>query len=372
MKKIGIVITNIENNGGAERSAVNLANELTELYEVHLIGYFGKSSYYNLNNKVKLHVLVSNIDNNDMKIKKQLIKLSILLREYVKNNSLEILIVINRYTVLPTVISKFTTKVKLLCCEHSSLNGYKIIENNLLGKIHRIILLNYIYKFVSDRVIFLTKKDADIYSSKYCCSNKAIYIYNFIDDILLLKVNQYNIKSKKIITVGRIDFAKGYEYLIEVAKLVFARYPDWTWHIYGDGDVEYKNKIISLIKENNLQNNIISQGNHSDIYDLYQDYSFCVMTSRYEGLPMVLLEAKAKKLPIVSFDINSGPSDIIRDSIDGFLIEPFDCNAMAGKICELIENLELRQKFSDNAHGNIDKFSKEKIIKQWCDLIDSL
>lgn len=372
MKKIGIVITNIENNGGAERSAVNLANELTKLYEVHLIGYFGKNSYYNLNNKVKLHVLVSNIDNNDMKIKKQLIKLSILLREYVKNNSLEILIVINRYTVLPTVMSKFTTKVKLLCCEHSSLNGYEMIENNFLGKIHRIILLNYIYKFVANRVIFLTKRDADIYSSKYSCSNKAIYIYNFIDDMLLLKVNQYKIKSKKIITVGRINFAKGYEYLIKVAKLVFAKYPDWTWYIYGDGDVKYKNKIISLIKENNLQNNIILQGNHSNIYDLYQEYSFYVMTSRYEGLPMVLLEAKAKKLPIVSFDINSGPSDIVRDGIDGLLVRAFDCNAMAEKICELIKNRELRQKFSDNAHGNINKFNKKKIIEQWRNLIEQI
>lgn len=119
-------------------------------------------------------------------------------------------------------------------------------------------------------------------------------------------------------TVSRIDFVKGFEYLIEVSKLVFARYPDWQWHIYGDGEIEYKNKIIDLIQQNNLQKHIILQGNRSDIYDLYQNYSFYVMTSRYEGLPMVLLEAKAKKLPIVSFDINSGPSDIIRDGIDGF------------------------------------------------------
>ena len=136
--------------------------------------------------------------------------------------------------------------------------------------------------------------------------------------------------------------------------------------------MNYKNEIIDLIKQNNLENHIILKGSSCDIYDLYQDYSFYVMTSRYEGLPMVLLEAKAKKLPIVSFDINSGPSDIIRDGVDGFLIKTFDCEAMANKICELIENPELRQKLSDNAHGNLDKFSKEKIIKQWCDLIDGL
>ena len=159
---------------------------------------------------------------------------------------------------------------------------------------------------------------------------------------------------------------------MQVAKSVFAKHPDWQWHIYGDGEQNYKNQIIDLIKQNSLENHIILKDNHSEIYDLYQDYSFLVMTSRYEGLPMVLLEAKAKKLPIVSFDINSGPSDIIRDGVDGFLIKPFDCEAMADKICELIENPELRQKLSDNAYGNLDKFSKEKIIKQWCDLIDEL
>lgn len=160
--------------------------------------------------------------------------------------------------------------------------------------------------------------------------------------------------------------------MVKVAKLVFNKHPDWQWHIYGDGKAFYKNKIIDLIKENGIEKHVILQGNHSYIYDLYQDYSFYVMTSRYEGLPMVLLEAKAKKLPIVSFDINSGPSDIVRDGIDGFLIKPFDCNAMADKICELIENPELRQKFSDNANNNLGKFNKNKIVKQWCELINSL
>ena len=95
-----------------------------------------------------------------------------------------------------------------------------------------------------------------------------------------------------------------------------------------------------------------------------------VMTSRHEGLPMVLLEAKAKKLPLVSFDIETGPSEIIRDNVDGFLVSPFDINAMSEKICKLIENPELRQRFSDNAYGNIDKFKKETIVAKWINLID--
>ena len=96
------------------------------------------------------------------------------------------------------------------------------------------------------------------------------------------------------------------------------------------------------------------------------------MTSRYEGLPMVLLEAKVKKLPLVSFDIDSGPSDIIEDGVSGYLVPPFDTDAMAERICELIEHPELRQKFSDHAWDNIDKFRKEAVVQKWVELIDGL
>jgi len=87
---------------------------------------------------------------------------------------------------------------------------------------------------------------------------------------------------------------------------------------------------------------------------------------------MVLLEGKAKNLPLVSFDIDSGPSDIIRDGVDGFLVPPFDTQAMADKICLLIEDVELRKRFSANARGNLDKFSKDRIMKQWVELIESM
>ena len=96
------------------------------------------------------------------------------------------------------------------------------------------------------------------------------------------------------------------------------------------------------------------------------------MTSRREGLGMVLLEAKAKKLPLVSFDIHAGPSDIIRDGIDGYLVPPFDTDAMAEKICYLIEHPEARKDFSNHAYGNIDKFRKETILEKWKKLIGEM
>lgn len=368
MKKIAFLIEDISELSGGKRVAVNLANELSKYYNVCFITWYNKKVVFKLLNTIKIYSLLP----NKSKMRYDYFKLIQKLNLLIKREKIEEIIVVGRFVSIISFFAVFNTQCKLIICEHNSIKGYNTIAKGKKNKITNSLIL-LCYKLYVDKIVFLTRKDLEEYRKKNIRnSDKLINIYNSLDNKLFCNVKSYSLSSKKIITVGRIDYQKGYEYLIEVAKLVFAKYHDWQWHIYGDGEAEYKNKIIDLIEQNNLQNNIILQGNHSNIYDLYQNYSFYVMTSRYEGLPMVLLEAKAKKLPIVSFDINSGPSDIVRDGIDGFLVKPFDCNAMAEKICELIENPELRKKFSDNAHGNIDKFSKEKIIKQWCDLIDSL
>lgn len=95
------------------------------------------------------------------------------------------------------------------------------------------------------------------------------------------------------------------------------------------------------------------------------------LPSYREGLPLVLLEAKANKLPLVSFDCIAGPNEIITDGENGLLIDCYDKEMMARKICDLIESDSLRKRFSDNWLLNVEKFQKEKILKVWLDLIES-
>lgn len=371
MKSIAFFTYSFVVKGGIERVIKLKIDALIDNYKCNLILLYGNGEFsYKLNKIINVFCL----NNEYYHIRKILIKNLILLKNIIKKNNIKILILEGRSSVLIPMLLKILLNFKIIFCDHESLYGYKLrsrrknLKERICNSIDQFLIIK-----LSDKIVTLTEKEKIEYLNLFHVSEvKVENIYNIVDPKLFCNVKNYSLNSKKIISVGRIDYQKGYEYLIEVAKFVFSKYPDWQWHIYGDGEAEYKNQIIDLIQQNNLQKHIILQGNRSDIYDLYQNYSFYVMTSRYEGLPMVLLEAKAKKLPIVSFDINSGPSDIIRDGIDGFLIKPFDCQMMAEKICELIENPELRQKFSDNAHGNIDKFSKEKIIKQWCDLIDEL
>lgn len=96
------------------------------------------------------------------------------------------------------------------------------------------------------------------------------------------------------------------------------------------------------------------------------------MTSRYEGLPLVLLEAQQYNLPIVSFSCPTGPNEIIEDGVNGYLVECYNTDKLSEKLLELMEDEVLRQSFSEHAKDNLDKFNKDKILKQWLELIETI
>ena len=97
----------------------------------------------------------------------------------------------------------------------------------------------------------------------------------------------------------------------------------------------------------------------------YKDYAMFVMTSRYEGFAMVNIEAHFAKLPIVSFNCNCGPDEIIQDGINGYLVDCFDTNQMAEKINYLIENSDVRIQMSQNTSLDKEKLDMKNIIKEW-------
>lgn len=372
MKKetIALLGFNMDTKGGQERVSINLANELSNRYEVILITWFKNILAYELDKKVKYIFLLE----NKTKLRKSFFYLTFKLKSIINEKKIDKIIVVGRYASIISFSAIIGNNCKLILWEHNSLKGYNIFYNTFKRRVHsNLILLGY--RLFANRIVFLTKNDAERYKKKLFVRKKCIVnIYNWLDDKLLLDNTKlrYAINSKKIITVGRIDYQKGYEYLVEIARNVFEKHPDWEWHIYGRGDVNYELKIKNMIKKYNLENKLILKGNVDNLYDLYKNYSFLVMTSRYEGFGMVLLEAKAKKIPALSYNIESGPSDIINNNIDGFLIKPFDIVEMTNKICEMIEKPKLRKFLSDNTYIFLNKFSKKKILNQWYRLIDSI
>ena len=167
--------------------------------------------------------------------------------------------------------------------------------------------------------------------------------------------------------MGRIDSQKGYQYLSAIWALVSQQHPDWRLDLYGEGIDRAENQ--NLIPKGN---NVFAHSQTPDIMDRYKESSILVLTSVYEPFGLVMAEAMSCGVPVVAFDCPYGPSEIITDGENGFLVDCFDVEVFAGKVCQLIEDEGLRLRMGRNAISSVQRFSKDKIIPQWQHLFESV
>ncbi|MCR5644465.1 MAG: glycosyltransferase family 4 protein [Prevotella sp.] len=212
-------------------------------------------------------------------------------------------------------------------------------------------------------IVLLTKEDAESWQG-----TTRTYV---IPNALPFEPNEAsNLQNKQAIAVGRYNNAKGYEYLVEAWQIVHRKHPDWTIHIYGSG--EMKEQVKSLIEGNNLQNTMLMHEPTDNIREKYLESSICVVSSRYEGFSMVILESMVCGVPVVSFDCPHGPRNIIHNGEDGILVEYLNTQAMADSICELIEHPGQRIELGKKAQNNIQRFSKDRVMKLWTEFFSEL
>ena len=179
-----------------------------------------------------------------------------------------------------------------------------------------------------------------------------------------------SLDNKQVIAVGRYDYQKGFDRLIEAWRLVYSRFPDWKLKIVGDGGL--RDQWQRLIDKHHLGEVIELKKSVSDMLPEYLDASILAMSSRYEGLPMVLIEAMSVGLPAVVFDCKCGPKDIISDGEDGFLAPEGDIKALAERIIQLIEDPILCKKMGQAAKRTSVRFSEDVIMAKWTTLFDNL
>lgn len=174
----------------------------------------------------------------------------------------------------------------------------------------------------------------------------------------------------KAICVGRLNEQKGYEYLIDAWAIVSKRHPDWVLNAYGSGEI--KDQLQSRIDKNGLSKTLILNEPTSQIIDKYLESSIYIMSSRFEGFPMVLLEAMSCGLPCVSFDCPNGAKDLIENGRNGFLVDYLNVEELAERICELIEDSILRKKMGLSAKEDIKQYLPNMIMKKWVDLFETV
>ena len=356
-KKICFYIGDIHGNGGISRVTWILANKLNKYFEIHVLSYYKNPHVkYVYSDDIKQDFLFE----DKKSIMNRFFKTVKGIRRYIVDNEIDLVITAGTIHLPPSSFAVKRTKAKLVYWEHG---------NTTVKCEHRFQnLCRYLGAKKTDAAVVLTQKDKSLYDEKYKTKN-CYSIYNPIDDKLITDVS-YNADSKKIISVGRLCYAKNFELLVEIADIVLRKYPEWSWDIYGEG--ECRASIEEKIREYKIGDKLHLAGNVSDLYDRYQGYSFLVMTSRYEGFPMTLLESTAKGLPSISFDILTGPNEIIVDEKTGYLVEAKNVQAMAEKISWLIENAETRKQMSENCVERRKRFTTDVIVEEWKELIETL
>jgi glycosyltransferase involved in cell wall biosynthesis len=178
------------------------------------------------------------------------------------------------------------------------------------------------------------------------------------------------LQNKKVIAVGKQSFQKGFDRLLEAWEIIYKKHPDWELTIYGKfNDAE---QLPELARKLNISDVVRFSEPVKDIETKFLDSSIFAFSSRFEGFGMVLIEAMACGVPCVSFDCPCGPSDIVKNNVDGFLVEEGDICALAEKLLELIENQNLRQQMGRKAKVNVKRYLPETIVPQWDALFKSL
>lgn len=333
-------------SGGTERMTAMLANALSRNHAVSIFDLHGTgTSFFELEDAVSYQTLPQKHPRSAI-------------RSMLRKSGADIVINVDPGMAIYGIPASMGMNTKVITWEHS--NFY----NNWGSK-----WFPYIRRFTarrSDAVVVLTERDKQNYEGNIdrCC--QVITIGNPVESH---KVN-YSIESKTILSAGHLSPIKRFSLIPDIGKFVFARHPDWQWYIYGEGPE--RTLIEKKICQYGLEKNIILAGSVKSMNKAYRAAAVYVMTSEMEGLPMVLLEAKSYRLPIVSFDIMTGPAEIVRDSVNGYLVESGSIAAMAEQICKLIEQPLLRKQFSDATVLDMEKFEKRGIIEQWEKLFSDL
>lgn len=378
--KILYCIPSLYNPGGMERVISEKVNYLASLpnYEITIVTteQQGKDIIFSIDKRILLIHLDINFNSHYSKdLLRKVIhhykKLNLYkrkLKQIVTELNIDVIVSLCGKEI--EFLNKLDVECKKIAEIHFSMNYRKqfLISRHknfvwgILGEIRTYQLKQSVKKL--DKLIVLTETDKHQWKNT---NNNIICIPN---PNPLNKTLVSSLDNKNVISIGKLDAQKGYDMLIDTWKIVAEKHPDWILNIWGVG--EWEQMLTQRIRDYKLTEVINLCGQTKNVVSKYCDSSIYVMSSRYEGLPMVLIEAMSCGLPLISFDCECGPRDIISEGIDGYLVETNNIKLLAEKICYLIDNESIRKQMGLQAKINVEKFSKNMIMKRWTNLFENL
>jgi glycosyltransferase involved in cell wall biosynthesis len=170
-------------------------------------------------------------------------------------------------------------------------------------------------------------------------------------------------QAKVVVSAGRLEPVKGFDRLIEAYETVAHANPDWQFDIYGRGTQH--NRLERAIAERGLTGRVRLRGYAPRFAEILSSASIFSLASHHEGLPMVLLEAMSKGLPVVTFDNSPGSAALVNDGRNGWLVEDGDVSAFSTGLFELIKDSDLRLRMGAAAHAVARQYEIGAVADRW-------
>lgn len=352
MKNICFLIGNMDSTGGTERVTSLIANQFIESNRVFILSLSeGKNPAFNLNSKIH----VDSLFNHKVSMKKNFLSCILRIRKYIQDNKIDTLIVVDSISCVFTVPALIGLNVNHICWEHFNFKVNLGVKFRDLG---RKLAARY-----CDYIVTLTERDRELWIDGL--KNVKAKIIAIPNPTPFESINHTpNLDFKTVLSVGRLTYQKGFDLLLDAWALVCKQNSDWTLKIVGGGEDEQTLK--NQAKELGIENRVIFVPPTKNIAEHYKTASFYCMSSRFEGLPMVLLEAQSYGLPIVSFDCDTGPAEVIENGKNGFLIQSFKIEDMSEMLLDLVNfDIYNYNNLVINSKVNIIKFDLIKIEEKW-------
>ena len=375
MKRVAIISENFD-MGGMQRVAGVIGKSISNYEDVYYYSMFSKANFYNIDKnffvgdvtvtqKIKFlrfwryRKRIDIMINGQYSVAKYYSKDIQLLIDWVKSKKIDTVILCGPFLIAMIPYFKEKIDIKIIGWIHNNydiyLNEYtRPFNNDYLEGLNR-----------ADALVCLTEYDRKKFL-KHNANCKLIY-----NPVTISNNKVSTLTEKNISFTGRVDYKhKGIDFLLLIAALLPK---DWTITIAGGGEKKQVKKLKADINKMHLQNRVIFLGPKGieDLKKHYLNSSIYLMTSRWEGMPLVLAEAMSFGLPIIAFS-ESGSNEVLKNGDYGILVDNGNINILEKELRRLIKDIELRKEYQEKSIERVKKFDILKISEKWLKLIDSI